>query len=258
MNIIQKLRKQLFKKPASYPVESGSPSTFEVTQISKFSENDDYENPYLNARRTWNYHMDSLVSDKRMWQLMGLGAIFMVCIVLKGYIDMAGQSSVKPYMVTVDKNGQTLAVGPIEASQKATQVVMHAALAKFIIDARTVTADAALQQRMSYEAFAYVNTGEQAATFLTDWFVNNKPSERAKTELVTVAIRTVLPQTNDTWQVEWVETATDRKGSPTAAPVTMRALMTVYQAEINNMSEEQLRFNPFNLHLRTLSWAAIK
>ena len=73
------------------------------------------------------------------------------------------------------------------------------------------------------------------------------PFKRAETEMVSVDIRTVLPQSPDTWQVDWVETTRDRQGSVKGPPVTMRALVTVYTAEVSSQTtDEQLR-NPLNI-----------
>jgi type IV secretion system protein VirB5 len=41
--------------------------------------------------------------------------------------------------------------------------------------------------------------------------------------MVNVEIKTAIPQTPDTWQVEWEETARDRQGTPKGKPAIWRA-----------------------------------
>ena len=74
-----------------------------------------------------------------------------------------------------------------------------------------------------------------------------------------VEIKTVIPQTPDTWQVEWIETTRDRQGIPQAKPAIWRALVTVYLAEITpQVTDEELRKNPLSLYVRDFSWARVQ
>ena len=68
-----------------------------------------------------------------------------------------------------------------------------------------------------------------------------------------------IPQTPDTWQVEWVETTRDRQGSPKSQPVTWRALVTTYIAEVTpSTTDEQLRNNPLSIFVRDYSWSRVQ
>jgi type IV secretory pathway TrbF-like protein len=42
---------------------------------------------------------------------------------------------------------------------------------------------------------------------------DSSPFKRAAKEMVSTEIKTVIPQTPDTWQVEWMETTRDRQGT---------------------------------------------
>ena len=76
--------------------------------------------------------------------------------------------------------------------------------------------------------------------------------------MVNVEIKTVLQQSPDTWQVDWVETTRDRQGTVKLQPVTMRALVTVYTAEVSSQTtDEQLRNNPMSVFVRDFSWSRI-
>jgi type IV secretion system protein VirB5 len=37
------------------------------------------ENPYLSARRTWNDHMQTVMSSRQAWQIMGSNATLRFC-----------------------------------------------------------------------------------------------------------------------------------------------------------------------------------
>lgn len=77
--------------------------------------------------------------------------------------------------------------------------------------------------------------------------------------MVSTEIKTVMPQTPDTWQVEWIETVRDRQGSLKGKPITWRALVTTYTAEITpQTTDEQLRNNPMSVYVRDYSWSRVQ
>ncbi|MOA36705.1 VirB8 protein [compost metagenome] len=74
--------------------------------------------------------------------------------------------------------------------------------------------------------------------------------------MVSLEILSVIPQTPDTWQVDWMETTRDRQGVAKGPPVRMRALVTVYTiAATSQTTEEQVRNNPLGIYVRDFSWA---
>jgi type IV secretion system protein VirB5 len=69
-------------------------------------------------------------------------------------------------------------------------------------------------------------------------------------------IVSVLPQTPDTWQVDWMETVRDRQGVAKGLPHRMRALVTVFVVHATaRTSEEEIRNNPLGIHVRDYSWS---
>lgn len=91
---------------------------------------------------------------------------------------------------------------------------------------------------------AYLNGSEE-----------QNPFNRARQETVVTEIRSILQQSDETWQVEWLETIYDRKGKQKEAPANMRALITVYQAPLGQKtSEETLRDNPLGIFVRDFDW----
>lgn len=219
------------------------------------------ENPYLAARRTWNDHVGSVVAQRQTWQVIGILSLLIALAAVGGMIHIGSQSKFIPYVVEVDKHGQTVAAGPLTAAAKADPRVVHASVAEFIGDARLVTPDVALQRRAVFRAYAKLSPNDPATAKMNEWMNGHaeaSPFKRAETEMVSVEIKTVLPQSPDTWQVDWVETSRDRQGTVKGAPVTMRALVTVYTAEVSSQTtDEQLRNNPMSVFVRDFSWSRI-
>lgn len=222
----------------------------------------DYENPYITARRTWNDHVGSVISAKQTWQFLGIFCLLLMLVSLGGVIHIGSQSKFVPYVIQVDKLGQTVAIGPVSPTTIADTRVVHAAVANFITDARLVTPDASLQRKAVFGVYALLSPQDPAAVKMNE-FMNGKadstPFKRAETEMVSTEIKTVLPQTKDTWQVEWLETVRDRQGEIKTPPFTMRALVTVYIAQTTpSTTDQQLRDNPLGIFVRDFSWSKVQ
>ncbi|MEY3202202.1 MAG: hypothetical protein RIR70_1752 [Pseudomonadota bacterium] len=219
------------------------------------------ENPYLAARRTWNEHVGSVVSQRQTWQVIGILALLITLSAVAGMIYIGSQSKFIPYVVQVDKLGQTLASGPVSATDKADPRVVHAALAEWTNCARLVTPDAALQRKCVFKVYSMLAPNDPATPKMNEWFngtPESSPFKRAANEMAGIEIKTVIPQTPDTWQVEWVETTRDRQGVVKGQPVTWRTLITTYTAESTpQTTDEQLRNNPLGIYVRDFSWSRV-
>ena len=220
------------------------------------------ENPYLAARRTWNDHVGSVVSQRQTWQVIGILSLLIALAGVGGVIAIGSQSKFIPYVVQVDKLGQTIAAGPVQAADKADQRVVHASVSEFINDARIVTPDVAFQRKAVFRVYAKLAPNDPATAKMNEWLNGNEdasPFKRAAKEMVSVEIKSVLPQTADTWQVDWVETTRDRQGTVKGVPVTMRALVTTYAADTTpQTTDEQLRNNPMSIYVRDFSWSRLQ
>ncbi|MDI1294126.1 MAG: conjugal transfer protein TrbF [Methylobacter sp.] len=220
------------------------------------------DNPYLNARRTWNDRTSSIVSSRNMWQLIGILSLMIALAGVGGIIYIGSQSKFVPYVIEVDKLGQAAAVAPAELAATIDQRVVHASVASFISDTRLVTPDVALQRKAVFRLYSMLSANDPATTKANEWLngtVESSPFKRAVTETVSIEILSVIPQTPDTWQVDWMETVRDRQGVMKDKPFRLRALVTVYTVPATpQTTEEQVRNNPLGIYVRDFSWSKLK
>ena len=217
------------------------------------------KNPWLNARVFWNDRTKGLMSAVRMWQTIALISLLITLVAVGGTLHIASQSKFIPYVVEVDKLGQPLAVAPAQLASAADARVVNASLAAFISNARLVTPDVAVQRKAIFGVYAMLKPNEPATAKMTDWLNGDEarnPFNRAAKETVETEIISVLPQSPDSWQVEWKERVFDRKGTPIGKPYHMRALLTVDTfAPSADTSEEKIRQNPLGIYVRDFSWS---
>jgi type IV secretion system protein VirB5 len=216
-------------------------------------------NPYLNARREWNSHLSGVLSASRTWQVIGIVSLMIALVSVAGMIHIASQSKFIPYVVEVDKHGQVRAVQAADVAAPADQRVIHAALATFINDARLVTPDVSVQRGAVFRVYAMLAPDDPATAKMNEWFNGSEdasPFKRAAKETVSIEIASAIPQSEETWQVDWVETVRDRQGVMKGQPYRMRALMTIYLvAPTAATTEEQIRKNPLGIFVRDFSWS---
>jgi len=209
-------------------------------------------NPYTAARQEWNERYGDHIRQAMQWKAFAFAALAMAALSVFGVLYQSGKSKLVPYVVELDRLGNTLATRRADEAQPADSRVIRAALASFVRNARTITADGYVQKAMLNDAYAYLSNSDPATAALNEYFSKNSPFERAQTETVTVEINQALPMTKETWQIEWTETAHTRKG-PVKDVVRWKANATIYLAAPT--SEAAILKNPLGIFFKEFSWA---
>jgi len=217
------------------------------------------DNPYLNARRSWNEHVGSVVSSRQAWQIVGILSLLIALAAVCGVVYIGSQSKFVPYVIEVDKLGQAVAVQPAQTASPTNERVIHAYLAAFVSDARQVTPDIAMQRAAIFRVYAMLSNNDPATLEMNQWLngdPNSNPFKRAEKETVGVQIESVIRQTPESWQIDWVETVRDRQGVITIQPFHMRALVTVYLVPPTQATtEDQIRKNPMGIFVKDFRWS---
>ncbi|HFC1432379.1 TPA: VirB8/TrbF family protein [Neisseria gonorrhoeae] len=214
------------------------------------------ENPYLNARKQWNFIMGDMVSSRLLWQWAGMTGLLIGLGGVGGMIYLGSQSKFIPYIVEVNKLGETVAVARADQPQATDERIVRAMLGSFIGNARTVTTDIALQRKYVLNTYAMLNPKDAAAAKMNEWLngtPESSPFKRAAKELVSVEIKSVLRQSDNSWQVDWVETTRAHDGKLLKPPQNMRALLNIYY--VPPTTEQQIIVNPIGMFIRDFSWS---
>lgn len=240
MSFIKKIKSQGYKKQS------------EVIAL-------DSTNPYLNARRTWNGHVSGLMSAVQIWQVVAISSLLIGLASVGGMIHIGSQSKFIPLVFQQDSGGNTVSITRADKIPEAKVDDYRTAASLFIENIRLVTSDSELQRKAIFRAYAYLNASDPATIKANEYLNASKevnPFNRAATETVYVEMRSVLHLSKESWQVDWVETVRHRDGSQKEKPVTMRAIVTLYQNEPTSQTTniEALR-NPHFLFVRDFSWS---
>lgn len=218
-------------------------------------------NPYLSARRSWNEHVGGLAASRRMWQLVAILSLLIVLAAVGGIIAIGSQSKFVPYVVKVDDLGTAVATSRADKMGPVDGRVVQAQVGSFIQSARMVTTDIALQRQAIFRVYSMLLPNDPAIGKMNEYLngaPETTPFARAATRTVSVDINSAIPQTSQTWQVDWTETERDRTGGLAQPPMKMRALVTVRVAPPSTATtEQQLHDNPLGIYVGDFSWSRI-
>ena len=215
-------------------------------------------NPYLNARRSWNNHASGVMNFGVLSLLGGLICLLIALVAVAGIIYIGRQSKFVPLVFQQDGTGNTISMTRADRIPDAKVDDYRLAITDFIHHIRLVTPDAELQSKAIWRAYAYLATNDPA-TVKANEYLNAAPEAnpftRAANETIGIEFKSVLQQSQDTWQVDWVETIRTRDGALKGEPYVMRALVTIYQNLSADISSTQMFTNPHFIFIQDFNWS---
>lgn len=259
--------KRLFEKNQKPKVSGADDVEFldvgDFQRVEKVQKNKDVmnANPYLTARREWNEHVGSVITQKQTWQFIGVLSMLIALLALSGMVYTASKSKFIPYIVEVDSLGQARASHILYETQPVDPRIIHATVADFVKDSRLVTPDVAVQSDAIFSVYAKLLINSPATEKMNEYLNANEkstPFARAQKEMVSIEIKSAIPQSPETWQVDWLETVRSREGKLIKTPFMMRALITIkIIPPSSDTSEEQIRKNPLGIYITDFSWSRL-
>jgi len=211
-------------------------------------------NPYLAARREWDERFGEFISRARNWRTMAAISALVALVATCGMVWQATRSRVIPFVVLVDSLGRPIASGLAEQASVGDDRLRRAVIQEWIENVRLVTTDGIAQRRAIDHVYAYIASGTNAQAFISDFYRDDPPFKRAQTGTVSVEVKTVLPTSDRTFEVDWVETARDLFGGVKSTDHWKGSFMIA----LNSPTEErQARINPLGLYVTAASWAKV-
>lgn len=215
-------------------------------------------NPYLDARRHWNSQIDQAFSAVNVWKLMAALGLLIGFVSVIGIMYIGSKSKYVPYIVEVDKLGETVAVGPAKLASSASAMVIRSFLASFISSSRLVTPDTDVQRQAIFRVYGMLRQHDPATNRMNEYLsdeVETSPFKRAKSFMVSTDHFTVLPISDTSWQVDWEETMRDRDGNLIGKPANMRATLQVYlDPPSSGAQQSDVQKNPIGLWVKDFNW----
>jgi type IV secretion system protein VirB5 len=211
-------------------------------------------NPYLAARREWDERYGDLITRARNWRTIAAISGLAALVATSGIVWLSAHSHIVPFVVLVDSLGRTVASGLAEQTSVGDDRLRRAVIEDWIANVRTVTTDGIAQRRAIDRVYAHIANGTNAQAFISDFYRNDPPFKRAQTETVSIEVNSVLPTSDRTFEVDWIETARDLYGTVKSTDHWKGS----FSVAINVPTEErQARVNPLGLYVTAANWAKV-
>jgi type IV secretion system protein VirB5 len=217
--------------------------------IQRYGTTPEPVTPYQKAAQLWDERIGAARVQARNWRFMAFGCLALAVGLSGGLLWQSMQSRVVPYVVEVDKFGETRTVASaIQNYQPAdAQIAWH--LARFIINVRSVSTDPVLVRQNWLAAYDFAT--DRAALFLNEYARTSDPFGKIGTRSVSVQVTSVVRASDNSFQLKWTEQVFER-GS-LASTTRWTAILTVVIEPPR--TAEQLRKNPLGLFVNAIDWS---
>lgn len=171
-----------------------------------------------------------------------------------GMAWLSVRSRVVPFVVLVDNLGRPVASGVADQTSLNDDRLKRSNIFNWVENLRTVSTDGVAQRKAIDRVYAEIASGSEAQTFISDYYRGDPPFKRAETETVSVEVKSVLPTSDRTYEVEWVETTRDLYGTVKATDRWKGYLTIVVNPPAD---ERQARINPLGVYITNANWAKV-
>lgn len=196
----------------------------------------------------------ALARSARAWQLAAVAALAGNVVLGVGFVEMALSSRYVPYLVEVDRHGNTSYAGPIPVADLPEEKLLLQQLRQFVWNLRVVVPDPVAEGELLARAYALADVPVRRS--FEEHFARpeNDPRTIAKNGTRTVDSITVLrlPQTEATYQLTWKEILLERRSFGVVEERSYQGLATVARAK--DQTPEELADNPLGLLITGFTW----
>jgi type IV secretion system protein VirB5 len=207
------------------------------------------ETPYQRAAQAWDDRIGSARVQARNWRLMAFGSLALSVGLAGTVVWQSARGSVTPWVVEVDRLGQTQAIAPAAAGYRPTdpQIAWH--LSRFIEEVRSIPADPVVVRQNWLRAYDY--TTDKGAIALNDYARGNDPFSKVGRTQVAIDVSSVIRASPSSFRVEWVERRYE--DGNLAATERWTAILTVVLQPPRTTDE--LRKNPLGVFVHAVNWS---
>jgi len=169
-----------------------------------------FDTPYKRAQQIWDDRIGSARVQAYNWRLFALFSMFLNGILGFGIIYISKTNGVVPYIVEVAPNGEAnahVAIKNYAVSSASAQYF----LSRFIENLRTLPSDKVITRKNLESLYPFVS--KRGAQILNDFLQKNPPQREFGIKTRAVEIASVLPLSDNSFEVEWREKEYDPEGS---------------------------------------------
>jgi type IV secretion system protein TrbF len=156
----------------------------------------------------------------------------------------------------VNSAGQFLGSGASDQHVVVTEGMKRSLLSEWVSNLRLVTPDGISQRGAIEKVYAMISSGSSAQSMVSDFYRGEPPQTHAQSQTVHVEVSSVLPTSEKTYEVEWVELTRDLQGKVLYQQRWKGAFTFVVSSSLPN-DERLSRLNPNGLYITEARWSKV-
>jgi len=207
---------------------------------------------YLVARREWDERYGDLITRARNWRGIAVLSMAAVLMSIGGMIMLYNRAHLVPYVVAVDPSGRVVGQGVAVQGLNVDERMRRAALYDWVVALRSVSFDPVAERAAIDKTYALLARGTQALTYVGDYYSKNSPVKASQNGSVAVEVKSILAVSEQTFEVEWIENATDQNGQLKGSPRRFKGSFTVMVSPPQDEKVTQL--HPLGIYVQKASW----
>lgn len=211
-------------------------------------------NPYVAARREWDERYGDLITRAKNWRFIAMVSAVATVVAVVGIVVLSARSRVVPFVVAIDSLGRTVAAGPAKATTTTDEKLKKAVLFTWIEDLRLVTTDPFAQRKAIDRVYAHLARGSEAQAFVTAFYRGDPPQKRGKTQTVSIDVESILPNSNRTYEIDWIETTHDLNGGVLATDRWKGSFTITLDPPTDEL---MIRVNPLGIYVTDAAWTKV-
>lgn len=198
---------------------------------------------YLDGQKAWSQILEQAIKSARLWRLSTVIALVVALVACVGMVIVTSRSSIQPVLVVLSKDFIPIGVGGSSDLPADSDILTKSMLAKVVRYMRTVSVDKTVQQNYLQYLSQFMRRSTRGHNKVMEMLTisETNPFQRALHVSVDVSIQIMLRQSENTWQVEWIETTRDMNGNVTD---TARFRGNFIYAIATDITKESLLVNP--------------
>ena len=208
---------------------------------------------YNKAKEIWDDRIGHSVKRAANWRLIAFGGILLSTLLVLVVGFLISKSSVETFIVQVDsKSGEVLNVGNVRESYVPQLQEYKYFISEFIKNVRSVSSDRIIIQENWKTAYKFLTV--KGNNQLTEYAKANDPFALCGKVTVAVNIETINKITNNSYQINWIETIYNYSGGSSQKEYS--GILTVVNIPPNGKTD--VINNPLGIYIDEISWSEKK
>jgi type IV secretory pathway TrbF-like protein len=212
---------------------------------------------YLAARREWLERYGDYIASAKNWRMIAFGSLAIAGLFGAGMVYEADRVHVVPYVVEVDKMGDTVRLAQAVNAGVYQQPIVRHVITHWLRIVRERLPEVAPEKRLYDESFDFIASSDETA--LNRYFQRHNPyndyanHHGARTVTITSALPLgKLTPKGGTFQVQWTEKQYGKSGAITSE--THWEGTITYAVTKPSDNPQMLNGNPFGIYITNFSW----